>query len=217
MDGDGGRTLAEDARAEPHRAALLAVLEGAPDGLGADDLASRTGLHPNTVRWHLGHLADAGLVRSRRMLTGRRGRPRLVFEATGDSAPATDPYRVLATMLADALEGVDPAATQVATTGRDWGRQLVAQDARAPSGAAVDRVVALLDGHGFAPRRTHGGIEMRRCPFADVVDAHGSTVCALHAGLIDGALEELDADERLEALVPWARPGICVARLVSVA
>lgn len=217
MTEETGRTLADEARAEPHRAAILAALEAAPEGLGADDLARSTALHPNTIRWHLGHLADAGLVRSRRVHTGRRGRPRLVFEATGVPAPAADGYRTLATLLASALEVADPAAAQAEATGREWGRQLVGLESQARREGALDRVVALLEGHGFEPTRTADAIEMRHCPFADVVDAHGTTVCTLHAGLIGGALEALGADQRLEALVPWERPGVCVARLSSAA
>ena len=46
------------------RDGILAALEAAPGGLDTNRLAEAVGLHPNTVRWHLGVLTDAGLVHS---------------------------------------------------------------------------------------------------------------------------------------------------------
>jgi DNA-binding transcriptional ArsR family regulator len=59
-------TLLHRALADDRRARIVAELESAGEGLDASDLGRRVGLHPNTVRWHLGVLADAGLVDSRR-------------------------------------------------------------------------------------------------------------------------------------------------------
>ena len=59
MDTSGHRALAE-----PSRARILETLAAAGEPLDAAELAERVGLHPNTVRWHLGVLADAGFVTS---------------------------------------------------------------------------------------------------------------------------------------------------------
>jgi predicted ArsR family transcriptional regulator len=76
-------TAADTARhralAEPKRAGIVAELEQAPDGLGASELGRRLGLHENTVRWHLGILMDAGLVRSGREPRETPGRPRILY------------------------------------------------------------------------------------------------------------------------------------------
>jgi len=54
---------------------------------------------------------------------------------------------------------------------------------------------------------------MHRCPFRELAERYPQVVCALHGGLIDGALEELDAPVVLETLEPWASPSTCVAHL----
>ncbi len=54
---------------------------------------------------------------------------------------------------------------------------------------------------------------MHRCPFSDLAKRYPRVVCALHAGLISGALEEIGAPVHLEELEPWATPSSCLARL----
>ena len=54
---------------------------------------------------------------------------------------------------------------------------------------------------------------MHSCPFAELAARHTNVVCALHRGLLDGALEELAAGVCVERLTPWAEPGICRAVL----
>lgn len=202
--------------AEPHRAAILEALREAPSGLDVPEVARRFALHPNTIRWHLGHLADAGLVRSRRVHSGRPGRPRLVFEAVAEEGAGTEGFRFLATMLAGALADTPGGAGAAERTGESWGRHLVDRPApteRISGAVAADRVVALLAQHGFAPRLVGSTIEMHHCPFAELVEPYGEIVCTVHRGLIRGALDELGGVVDLKALEPWARPGVCTAAL----
>lgn len=210
--------LASHAMSEPQRAQILEALRGASEGLGVADLARRAELHPNTVRWHLGHLADAGLVRARRLHTGRRGRPRLAYEATAGPVEPTSGHRFLSAMLATALEASPNGVALADEAGAVWGRHLVAggedTSGSGPS-SALDHVVGLLDEHGFEPKVVARTIEMHRCPFVELVEAHGEVVCTLHRGLIAGALEALGAELSIAALEPWARPGVCRARLVA--
>ena len=58
---------------------------------------------------------------------------------------------------------------------------------------------------------------MAHCPFHDLVEAHGDVVCTVHEGLIEGALDALGGSVRLRELVPYERPGVCVARLDAAA
>ncbi|WP_330342044.1 helix-turn-helix domain-containing protein [Streptomyces sp. NBC_00557] len=60
------------------RTRVLDVLRAAPDGAGVRDIAEQTGLHPNTVRFHLDALVKEGLAESRTEGRGRPGRPRPV-------------------------------------------------------------------------------------------------------------------------------------------
>jgi predicted ArsR family transcriptional regulator len=201
---------------EPHRDQILAVLRDAPAGLNVEQLAGRVALHPNTIRWHLGRLADAGLVRSRPAHHGRPGRPRIVYEATGEAPEAVESYRFLAEVLASALAGSGEGAAAAEAAGRAWGGYLVE---RPPPGVRLSpeetsgRIVELLAGHGFEPTRADDLIEMRACPFRELVDAYGDVVCGLHRGLLTGALDALDAGVVLTALEPYPVPGLCRARL----
>ena len=58
---------------------------------------------------------------------------------------------------------------------------------------------------------------MRRCPFHDLAETSPDVVCAVHKGLIDGALAELGSDLAVEGLDVFVRPDLCVARLRKAA
>jgi len=91
------------ALADEHRTAILDALEEASP-LDVRELGARVSLHPNTVRWHLGILADAGLVSSTAEPRRTPGRPRIVYSPTrAPRAAARDEYRLLATILAGSI------------------------------------------------------------------------------------------------------------------
>ena len=54
---------------------------------------------------------------------------------------------------------------------------------------------------------------MCRCPFKDLAESHGAVICSLHLGMLRGALEELRAPVRVQALHPFAEPGVCLVEL----
>jgi predicted ArsR family transcriptional regulator len=201
---------------EPRRLQVLAVLRDAPEGLDISELAGRLELHPNTIRWHLGRLADDGLVSSSPVHRGHPGRPRIVYEATSGAPEPVESYRFLAEVLASALAGSTEGEILAEQTGRAWGQYLV--DRPPPASyvshdEAVDRIVGLLAGHGFAPERRGDVIEMHRCPFHDLVETYGEIVCGLHRGLLSGALETLGSEVALDHLDPYPAPGLCRAHL----
>ena len=207
------------ALAEPQRARILELLEGAPDGLAVGDLSRCVGLHANTVRWHLGVLEEAGLVEPGRARREGPGRPPVVYRAKPRSA-APDDYRLIATILAASLDAGDDAGRRAEAAGREWGRFLVerpAPFARPDAAAAVAAVVEALDDNGFAPERDddHGCIHMRRCPFRELAVQHPRVVCNLHLGLVGGAFDELRSPVQVEALEPFVEPDRCTARLAA--
>jgi predicted ArsR family transcriptional regulator len=199
------------------RARVEAALRGAPDGLDVAELAEQVGLHPNTVRWHLGALADAGAVSSNPQPRASRGRPRIVYRAEPGRAPGTsDEYRLLATVLSGTLAGVEGGEAAAEQAGRTWGRYLMPRPlplVHVDEAYAQTAVAALLAEQGFAPETAEGELRMRRCPFHDLAEAQPEIVCAVHKGLIDGALEELGSDLRTEALDVFVEPDLCIAHL----
>lgn len=205
------------ALADGRRSSILEALEESGAPLDARELGLRVGLHPNTVRWHLGVLADAGLVTSRPETRGKPGRPRILYAraATARTSGARDEYRLLATILAGA---VAEARTQdgARAAGHAWGRFLAERPppfTTVDDRAAIEAVAGLLDQQGFEPEADDGEIRMRRCPFHDLAETHPDVVCAVHEGLISGALEELGSELRVGALEVFPRPDLCIARL----
>ena len=210
--------------AEVHRALgdgrrqrLLEELRGERDGLDVQELATRIGLHQNTVRWHLGVLAEAGVVESHAAARSLPGRPRILYRLSRSaSAPAREEYRLLATILAGSAAERDGGAAAAEEAGREWGRYLVRRPlplARVSEEEAVGEVVRLLDEQGFEPDADGTEVRMHRCPFHDLAEQYPSVVCAVHRGLVSGALEELGSGLEVGELAVFVEPDLCVARL----
>jgi predicted ArsR family transcriptional regulator len=201
------------ALASPVRARLYEALADADGPRDIDDLVEASGLHANTVRWHLGRLVDARLVRAETSPSGGRGRPRTLYHAT-PPADSAEEYRVLATALADALAGAPDGAARAAAAGAETGRRLMS--GRAPAPEAVQRVTRFLDRQGFEPSSDGESVWMHRCPFLDVVlrdDAHKAVVCGLHHGLVSGALEAMGGTAEVVEFTPFKTPHACLVRL----
>lgn len=216
MNGDE-RTSIHRALADERRARIAAELDAAPDGLDVQQLAERLELHANTIRWHLGILADAGIVSSRAAERSAPGRPRILY-ALRPGAPEVgrDEYRLLATILTGTLASRPDGSAQAAEAGRAWGRYLVTSSppgTRMSDEQAAEKVIDLLDQQGFAPRAEEGAICMYRCPFAELATSHPDIVCTLHRGLIDGALQELGSTLETTELEIFPRPDRCVAHV----
>lgn len=210
-----GITIHHRALADPSRARLLERLR-ASEHRSVDELAAELDLHPNTVRAHLQILEEARLVVSVSEHDGRPGRPRRLFTAVPEDAEWE--HGLLAAALASALEPLPDGAEIATDAGRSWGRVLVERlepGRRADEETCVERIAVLLRRRGFAPERTSTGLVMHRCPFRDLAERYPRIVCSLHAGLIDGALEEIGAPVRLDSLEPWVSPTTCAARLAD--
>ncbi|MEU8802897.1 helix-turn-helix domain-containing protein [Spirillospora sp. NPDC048819] len=208
------------------RGAVLDVLRSARSPLPVADVAARVGLHRNTVRWHLDQLAEAGQVTRTTETRRRPGRPRLLYAARagdpGRPSGGDDPgggYRLLADILAGHLAGVgpDPAAA-AGRAGRAWGGYLIGKPApftRLSPEQAAGRVTALLADLGFAPEPdpAGSGITLHACPFREVAEHHPDVTCAVHLGLMQGALAELGAPESAARLEPFVTPRTCRAHI----
>lgn len=216
-------TQVHRALGDPSRARILEVLRCTDDPLDATEIAERVGLHSNTVRSHLRVLTKAGLVGAAPEERHTPGRPRLVFTATDEEETPSPPgYRLLAEILASSLANAgEDSVEQAEEAGRAWGRYLVDRKPPHSTSAAedVETVLQLLDDCGFDPslEATSNGhtVLMQHCPFGEVADSYRQIVCAVHLGLMNGALEELGAHVEADDLTPNVRPGVCTAHLSS--
>lgn len=212
-------TRQHKALADERRARIVEELRASQGGLDVERLSERLGVHPNTVRWHLGKLDDAGMLESRPVGRTAPGRPRILYRLRPEAAAESrEEYRLLATILAGAVSQEPEGPQRAEAAGRAWGRYLVERPqplARLSHAQATEQVCGVLDAQGFAPDAAGREIRMRRCPYHDLAEQHPEVVCALHRGLISGALEELGSGLEVEGLDVFVRPDLCVARLAE--
>jgi predicted ArsR family transcriptional regulator len=205
-------TAQHRALADPRRAGIVAELEASPGGLDASEIGRRLGRHANTIRWHLGILVRAGIVRSDAEPRSAPGRPRILYRLGSSTRPEqSDEYRLLASVLADTVSKQPRGTEACELAGRAWGAELVGGRDRDDGG--VEAVVEILAEQGFEPQADGLAISMRRCPFHDLVEAHPDVVCAVHRGLINGALKTLGSNLSVAALEIFPQPDLCIARL----
>jgi len=220
---DSTAPTAHDALAVPSRRALLALLRESDTPVDARVLAERSGLHVNTVRFHLQVLIEAGFVVQNTGTRSGPGRPQALY-ASVTPAAASGGYQLLAEILAGRLdEGDHDRVPEQA--GRAWAAPATAGSA--PSGsaagssalkAATDRTVALFTELGFEPALVPADagsrIELHACPFLDVARKHPGVVCGVHRGLLEATADGATAGTLAVTLTPFARPGVCVADLI---
>lgn len=211
------------------RGRVLDVLRAAGEPRGVQEVAEQVGLHPNTARFHLDGLVDAGLVERRAEERSEPGRPRMVYAATAtDVSSGQRSYRLLAEMLTSLVADTVPEPGRAAEiAGQAWGRYLAERPApsqRVDAAEAVRRLSAVLADAGFAPDTVDNPAEgaqrrvipLRHCPFREVAERHQDVVCSLHLGLMRGVLAEVRAPLQADRLEPFVAPSLCLAHLAPV-
>ena len=207
------------------RADVLDMLRAADGPLGVRDVAQRAGLHPNTARFHLEALVDAGLAARETEDRETPGRPRIGYRAVAGGPSGRRRYRLLAEMLTSMVAATMPEPGKAAEeAGREWGAYLTEQPPpyRKPSAdEATAKLTSIMEELGFSPRAEageeegHYRIGLHQCPFREVARQHQDVICSLHLGLMRGALARMRAPVTAEGLDPFVEPGLCVARLAD--
>ena len=206
------------------RAHVLDLLRAADSPAGVRDIADQAGLHPNTARFHLDALVDAGLATRAPKERTTPGRPSMAYRAVGGGEPmGRRRYRLLAEMLTSLIAGMLPKPGEAAEeAGREWGRYLTEPPPpyqRLDAGEAVERLTANVTEIGFAPEAVTDGtqdqLRLRQCPFREVAENHQDVVCQLHLGLMQGALAQMRAPVTADRLQPFAEPSLCIAYLAT--
>jgi predicted ArsR family transcriptional regulator len=205
------------------RAGVLGLLQAADAPLDVRDVAQQMGLHPNTARFHLEALVDAGLAAREAEERDTPGRPRIGYRAVAEGPAGQRRYRLLAEMLASLIAGTMPQPQKAAEeAGREWGAYLTEQPRpyqRPTAAEAIAKLAAIMADLGFAPHAEAaaegGGYQLclRQCPFREVARQHQAVICTLHLGLMRGALARMRAPVTAEGLEPFVEPSLCIARL----
>jgi predicted ArsR family transcriptional regulator len=218
------RTPLDDAPIDPAtskpRRRLLKLLRRSTIPLDVYQLAEATGLHITTVRFHLDVLVKAGQVSAQKTPRTTPGRPRTVYAAHAEESPP-DGYRPLAALLAAHL-GPTPRTRRrrAEKAGRDWATSLILATNTADPDETAHRIVDLFAEMNFDPELAdpvpdtgEREIRLRACPYRDVAREHPDVVCAIHLGLLQGALTQLGAPPTTVRLVPFVKPHLCLAYL----
>jgi predicted ArsR family transcriptional regulator len=206
------------------REQVLATLRATPNPLSINALAARLTIHPNTVRFHLDSLVAAGRVELVPGEVTGPGRPATLYRARREmdrNGPTN--YRLLARIMTNRLAASERSPAEVAAElGRGWGPSLIGDTPQRESttrSAPLARLTEMLDGLGFQPEPINPArakqIRLRHCPFLDLVDDHADIVCALHLGLMQGALSASKAPVTVDQLDRFVEPDLCVAHLAA--
>ena len=207
------KALADDTRYRLYR---YLGLSGRP--VSVRELSRRLALHPNTVRPHLRRLEEAGLV-SREVRKGQAvGRPQTLYQAIEATTGEGRDYRLLAEMLSG-LFRERREIQRAAGLAREWGQYLIARrgakpGVRLPAGRNLALLQEAMAAAGFDPRFRRQGrkaveVNLRMCPFRDLLDEHRDLVCTLHRGLVEGMLAGLKPPMALKEFKPLAERSVC--------
>ncbi len=187
--------------------------------LSVAEVANALNLHVNTARFHLDGLVDEGLAERTSEPRDTRGRPRILYTSEG-APPGPRSYELLAEMLTGLVSTLEDGGSATVELGKMWGRHLIERPApseRVDAKEARVRLESLLERVGFKPEAGPSGegveVRLRHCPFREVAQKHTDVVCAIHLGLMQGALDELGAPIAATSLEPFVTPQMCVAHL----
>ncbi|HEU0128064.1 MAG TPA: helix-turn-helix domain-containing protein [Pseudonocardiaceae bacterium] len=224
-DPAGERRKAHGALATASRVHILELLRSSGTPLDVQQIAAQRDLHPNTVRFHLKVLVDAGLACCRPDSRGASGRPRLVYTATTDVSGNRHPdgFRLLADILASYLVANSEIPAGLAEeAGRAFARRHrgpTQPGAEVSADEAVRRVAAMFAELGFEPELfrdgAHRRILLHACPFHAVAKEHPELVCAMHLGLLKQTLANFNSTVEVLGLEPYVTPHLCIAHLAA--
>lgn len=213
------------------RLRLLHAVQRLP-GRRLAELAAEAGLHPNTAREHLAVLENEGLVESRRLVTGTRGRPPIAYHPVEDaqrSEPALrraeaakargEAYRRMVLEAAgETGETPAPEAEEAGAAASGWVGRTETPRETARSEAArhqLDTLYEHLDDAGFEPSLDEENLTLGLvpCRYFAVMDEDKRTVCAVHVRLIRQHLAQVPGPVELRRVQPFVTPESCVVTL----
>lgn len=190
---------------QPSRVKILHTIQKLP-GQKLDQIAAETGLHINTARDHLKVLEEEGLIVSRPISTGVRGRPPVVFDPVqkpGDSETADQRARASQSK-GDLLRRLYPALDRAEEIGSEAQHQ-------------IDTLYSHLEDVGLDPILDDENLDISvaPCTYHDLIDEDNSIVCSVHARLIQDQLSQVTGPLKLQKLLPFVTPHECKIMLAE--
>ena len=213
------------------RQQVLGVLRGSKKARTVSELAKMIRVHGNTVRFHLESLLADGLIEVEEQALEKRsvGRPAVRYPAIARVAPSQIRHtETLVKLFLGDLAADPEGAARAEEIGKRWGRTRAEEiDARVRPGAPegdLKALSSLLEDMGFeSDPPANSQMLVKTCPFIGDMqpgevakNAAGGEeedtlppVCAVHLGVMKGALEEWGADTQVAELTPFAQADRC--------
>lgn len=202
---------------DPTRRALyeFTMRQAAP--VTRDAAAAAVGIDRSLAAYHLDQLVERGLLQvSFARPPGRSGpgagRPAKHYAPSeverGISAPPRD-YRMAAEILVRAAErdGSGTVRAALAEAAREMGADLARDPEFAAAPEGDERLVQVLERHGYLPYDDEGTLRLRNCPFHHLAQRHTELVCAMNLAMLEGVAASAGADAADARLDP--APGRC--------
>ena len=172
-----------------------------------DEVATELGVHRTVAHDHLERLVALGYLSTGQRRGERGGKPAKLYQLAGPQIDVTYPVRRfarLASLLAMGLGRQGSAGVQAAReAGRRYGTTLIGRTAKSPEDVlhelaplAADYILASDD-----------VILARNCIFREACAEAPEVVCELHAGLLEGALEQAGVKLRTQAFADYENRG----------
>lgn len=181
------------------RIRLLHAVQRVP-GRRLEELAEEASIHINTTREHLHVLEDEGLIASRQLSTGSRGRPPVVFDPVRlpEENPNAERRAARAQSTGDLLRRIHPSLDRSEELGVEAQHQL-------------DILHSHLEDVGLDPEfdSEELGFDVRPCTYHELIEKHGTVVCSVHARLIQDQLDQVDGPVRVEEMRSFVTPHQC--------
>lgn len=205
------------------RRQVLQTLRDADGALSIAQIAETLGVHPNTARFHLDILVEAGQAQQVEVDHATPGRPPLMFSFIRRMDPdGPRRYQLLAEILVRSLADSPDGAAKAVEAGRAWTSAMngpepehLGVDRDAGEDASIRRLLGLMDDLGFAPESSAVGIGLRHCPFVELAQQHSDVICPVHLGLMQGSLAAAPSTVTIERLEPFAEPDLCLVHLTT--
>jgi len=208
---------------EPTRRRVFELVRAAQRPLTREEVAEHAGIGRRLAAFHLDALAEVGLLtvdytRANGRSGPGAGRPAKRYQAAEVQVELSVPprrygtvARILAVAISEAPGSAHERALRVARReGAVLGRayRVPGRKSRASALAEASTVLAQF---GYEPEAAHEGqLQLRNCPFRDVVGVARELICGLNQRLVDGVLDGLEVNELLAATLDGATPHCCV-------
>ncbi|MCW2278956.1 helix-turn-helix transcriptional regulator [Heliophilum fasciatum] len=170
-------------------------------------IAQKFHIHPNVARLHLSKLEEIGLLRSDWDHQTSPGRPGRVYSLRQEALTLSFPprmYPLLSELLLETLQQLGPNEQAVLLRIGFLHGQRLAQSARmtvpalpaTPWELPITALGSLLTIDGIPPnlitsQDSSATLRLRNCPFHEMLERFGVSLCALHHAILSGLITTL--------------------------